>query len=161
MNLTLLIDYDNLRDTTEMPTKVAATKNPCLLKTKMKDILKLSNDEACSILKKITDAEAQEWDINFIENEGELRLDEGRPIVCDGLNLRLFVGTEVSHPSCMFPNCEIIGVFGDDEFAWVCRQDDGGIVEVDEYDLKKGRPESDLVFPTISHYLLFVLNYQG
>ena len=144
-----------------MPTKVAVTKNCCVLKAKMKNILKLSNDEACSILKKITDAEAEEWDIHFIEDEGKLWLDEESPIVCDGLNLRLFVGTEINHPNYMFPNCEIIGLFGDDEFAWVCRQDDGGIVEVDEYDLKKGVRESDLVFPTISHYLLFVLNYKG
>lgn len=131
------------------------------MKEKIKNILKLADDQACSILKKITDEEAVEWDIHFIEDGETIRLDEENPIVCDGLNLRLFVGTEVDYPEYMFPNCEIIGLFGDDEFAWVCRQDDGGIVEVDEYDLKKGARESDLVFPSLSHYLLFVLGYQS
>lgn len=145
----------------ETPSKVAVTKNNSVSKIEMKNILKLTEDQACSILKKITDSEAGEWNIHFIEDRGRIRLDEEKLIVCDGLNLRLFVGSEIDLPEYIFPNCEIIGIFGDDEFAWVCRQSGGGIVEVDEYDLKKGVRESDLVFPSLSHYLLFVLNYQG
>lgn len=127
----------------------------------MKHIIKLTEEDACAVLKQITEAEKEAWDIHFVENEGHIRLDEEKPIVCDGLSLELFVEHKTDFPECSIPNCEIIGIFGDDEFAWVCRKDDGSIVEVDEYDLRNGALGSGMIFPSLSHYLLFVLNYQG
>lgn len=122
----------------------------------LKHLLELTEENACVTLKRITEAEAEEWDIHFIEEQGTIRLDEGRPIVCQGLNLSLYNKEEITLPERFFPDCEILGICGDDEFAWVCRRKDGSIEEIDEYDLRKGVRESDLSFPSLSHYLLFV-----
>lgn len=131
-----------------------------MLKSKIKEIINLADDEACLRLKKITDQYADEWSIRFVEDGDRLRLDENHPIVCKSLNLRLFVGAEIEYPAHTIQRFEIIGMFGDDEFAWVCRCDDGRIVEVDEYDLMKGELESELIFPNIPQYLLFILSFQ-
>jgi hypothetical protein len=127
----------------------------------MEHILKLTEEEACKAVREVIKADLGAWDIHFIEEQGHLRLDEKKPIICEELNLELFSEAQKNSPENTVPNCKIIGTCGDDEFAWVCQKDDGCIVEVDEYDLRKGGSGEGLSFPSVPHYLLFVVGYQG
>lgn len=130
----------------------------------MKHIFRLSENDACRILKWITEKAEEFWDIHFVGTCENVKIDESHPVICDDLNLFLlsdYMENEIAMPDPPIPGHKVIGIYGDDEFAWVCRRSDMSIVEIDPYDLAKKDFESKMAFPSLAHYLLFVADYNG
>jgi hypothetical protein len=123
---------------------------------KIEEIISHDESKARQILADILVKTEVDWTSNIsLEKISELG-SEISEFACPELNLEISSEVAFDAPELLSEFCQVIGIVGDDEFAWICRVGDG-IVEIDPYDLRDLQEITGTVFPSIAHYLIFQL----